>query len=212
MKIFRLPIDKLKICDIIGDKEVRELKIKKFDNIWVMGLILCGVILISLYVLKIFFPSFVVETAQNDKICKIGKYIDTHKWAWYIASSILSFIVMSLLCCCACRKKTLNWKELVIIAADIAFMYIVKAFLPKYYTAFNYISMILLPCIMRAKLLPTTITFVSLILVQTFTLEVRNIGLMITDCNFATLLILVIDVYMFQILLYLAMNCKREEM
>lgn len=119
---------------------------------------------------------------------------------------------MSLLCCCACRKKTLNWKELVIIAADIAFMYIVKAFLPKYYTAFNYISMILLPCIMRAKLLPTTITFVSLILVQTFTLEVRNIGLMITDCNFATLLILVIDVYMFQILLYLAMNYKREEM
>lgn len=212
MKIFRLPIDKLKICDIIGDKEVRELKIKKFDNIWVMGLILCGVILISLYVLKIFFPSFVVETAQSEKICEIGKYIDTHKWAWYTASSILSFIVMSLLCCCACRKKTLNWKELVIIAADITFMYIVKAFLPKYYTAFNYISMILLPCIMQAKLLPTTITFVSLILVQTFTLEVRNIGLMITDCNFATSLILVIDVYMFQILLYLAMNYKREEM
>lgn len=37
MKIFRLPIDKLKFCDIIGDKEVRELKIKKFDNIWIMG-------------------------------------------------------------------------------------------------------------------------------------------------------------------------------
>lgn len=71
--------------------------------------------------------------------------------------------------------------------------------------------MILLPCIMGAKLIPTTITFVSLILVQTFTLEIRNIGVMITDYNFATLLILVIDVYMFQILLYLAMNYKREE-
>ena len=105
MKIFRLPIDKLKFCDIIGDKEVRELKIKKFDNIWIMVLILCGVILISLYVLKILFPSFVVETAQNDKICKIGKYIDTHKWAWYTASSILSFIVMSLLLKDGCKVE-----------------------------------------------------------------------------------------------------------
>lgn len=176
-----------------------------------MGLILCGAILVFLYVLKIFFPSFVVETAQSEKICKIGNYIDTHQWAWYLASFVLSFIVMSLLCCSACRKKSLNWKELLIICADIVIMYLIKAFAAKYYTALNYVSMILLPCIMGATLIPTTITFVSLILVQTFTLEIRNIGVMITDYNFATLLILVIDVYMFQILLYLAMNYKREE-
>ena len=42
------------------------MKIKKFDNIWIMGLILCGAILVFLYMLKIFFPSFVVETAQSD--------------------------------------------------------------------------------------------------------------------------------------------------
>ena len=176
-----------------------------------MGLILCGAILVFLHVLKIFFPSFVVETAQSEKICKIGNYIDTHRWAWYLASFVLSFIVMSLLCCSACRKKSLNWKELLIICADIVIMYLIKAFAAKYYTALNYVSMILLPCIMGATLMPTTITFVSLILVQTFTLEIRNIGVMITDYNFATLLILVIDVYMFQILLYLAMNYKREE-
>ena len=187
------------------------MKIKRFDNIWIMGLILCGAILVFLYVLKIFFPSFVVETAQSEKICKIGNYIDTHQWAWYLASFVLSFIVMSLLCCSACRKKSLNWKELLIICADIVIMYLIKAFAAKYYTALNYVSMILLPCIMGATLIPTTITFVSLILVQTFTLEIRNIGVMITDYNFATLLILVIDVYMFQILLYLAMNYKREE-
>lgn len=187
------------------------MKIKKFDNIWIMGLILCGAILVFLYVLKIFFPSFVVETAQSEKICKIGNYIDTHQWAWYLASFVLSFIVMSLLCCSACRKKSLNWKELLIICADIVIMYLIKAFAAKYYTALNYVSMILLPCIMGATLIPTTITFVSLILVQTFTLEIRNIGVMITDYNFATLLILVIDVYMFQILLYLAMNYKWEE-
>lgn len=187
------------------------MKIKKFDNIWIMGLILCGAILVFLYVLKIFFPSFVVETAQSEKICKIGNYIDTHQWAWYLASFVLSFIVMSLLCCSACRKKSLKWKELLIICADIVIMYLIKAFAAKYYTALNYVSMILLPCIMGATLIPTTITFVSLILVQTFTLEIRNIGIMITDYNFATLLILVIDVYMFQILLYLAMNYKWEE-
>lgn len=195
-------------CDIIGDKEVRELKIKKFDNIWVMGLILCGVILISLYVLKIFFPSFVVETAQNDKICKIGKYIDTHKWAWYLASSVLSFLSYYLICCACCRRSKVTIIEMLLIVATIGIGYLVKRFLPAYYSAINYISLIALPCIMKAKLKPTAIVFSSVNLVQIFTLEIRNIKTMIADYNFATLLILLIDVYMFEALLYFAFTYK----
>lgn len=88
------------------------MKIKRFENVWIMGLILSGVILLSLYILKLIFPSFVVETAQNEQICKIGRYIDTHKWAWYLASSILSFTVYYLSCCACCRNRsTVNATE-----------------------------------------------------------------------------------------------------
>lgn len=87
------------------------MKIKRFENVWIMGLILSGAILIFLYILKLIFPSFVIETAQNEQICKIGRYIDTHKWAWYLASSILSFTLYYLSCCACCRKKRLSTKR-----------------------------------------------------------------------------------------------------
>jgi hypothetical protein len=89
-------------------------------------------------------------------------------------------------------------------------MFLVKEFMPQYYTTLNYITMILLPCIMKAKLLPTTIVFTSLNLLQLFTLEIRGLMLMITDFNFATALVLLIDAYILQILLYLALNYKKE--
>ena len=69
------------------------MKIKRFDNLWLMGLILCAVILVAVYVLKIFFPHFVIEVAQIESVTVVGHYIDTHKWAWYLASFVLSFFV-----------------------------------------------------------------------------------------------------------------------
>lgn len=44
------------------------MRVKRFNNKWIMGLILCGAILIVLYIAKLIFPSFVVETAQNERI------------------------------------------------------------------------------------------------------------------------------------------------
>lgn len=43
------------------------MKIKRFDNIWIMGLILSGTILVVLYIVKLLFPSFIIETAQKRK-------------------------------------------------------------------------------------------------------------------------------------------------
>ena len=52
------------------------MKIKRFDNIWIMGLILSGTILVVLYVVKLLFPSFIIATVQTEKICLIGHYRD----------------------------------------------------------------------------------------------------------------------------------------
>ena len=176
-----------------------------------MGLILTGAILVLFYIAKIFFPEFVVEVAQIERITVIGSYIDTHKWAWYFVSSILSFITYYLLCCACASKKKLNVKEIFIIIVGIAIIYLCKEFLPKYYTTINYISMIALPCLTNGKMLNSTICFTALNLLQIFTLEIRNIVLMVATYNYATFTILTIDYYILQFLLYFFFNTKKGE-
>ena len=112
------------------------MKIKRFDNIWIMGLILSGTILVVLYVVKLLFPSFIIETAQNEKICLIGNYIDTHEWAWFLSSTVLSFVSYYFLCCACYGKTKLSLIELGIILVAIIIGYLIRKFLnASYYTA-----------------------------------------------------------------------------
>lgn len=187
------------------------MKIKRFDNLWLMGLILCAVILVAVYVLKIFFPHFVIEVAQIESVTVVGHYIDTHKWAWYLASFVLSFFVYYFHCAACCKKKFLTIKESLIVIVTVLILFVIKEFLPNQYTSTNISSMILLPLIMKGDFKATTIVFIVINFVQTLTLEIRNLGLMIIDYNFATLLVLIIDTYIVQILLYLALNYKNKE-
>ena len=99
--------------------------------------------------LKIFFPQFVIEVAQIDSITRIGHYIDTHKWAWYVATFAFSFIAYYFVCCASCKRQKLNIKEIGIIVATIVLLFIIKEFLPYQYTAVNISSLILLPYIMK---------------------------------------------------------------
>ena len=111
------------------------MKIKRFDNIWIMGLILSGTILVVLYVVKLLSPSFIIETAQNEKICLIGNYIDTHEWAWFLSSTVLSFVSYYFLCCACCRKTKLSLIELGIILVAIIIGYLTRKFLNSSYYA-----------------------------------------------------------------------------
>lgn len=186
------------------------MKIKKFDNIWLMGIILASALILGIYILKIFFPNLVIETAQVDSITRIGHYIDTHKWAWYIASFFLSFFVCYFTFCACCRKKALTIKETVITIVAIILLYIVKEFLPNQYTSLNISIMVFLPMLFKGDFKATAICFISTNFLQTITGEIRNIMAMISDFNFATLLIVMIDYYIFIFLLYCLFNYKKE--
>lgn len=187
------------------------MKIKRFDNLWTMGVILSAVILLSVYLLKIFIPEFVVEVAQIKSITKVGHYIDTHKWAWYLASGILSFVCYYFYCGACCERKTFNLKECLLMVVAIFILFIVERFFPKQYSPLNNLSMLLLPLLFKGKFKNTVICFGSLNLLQTITLEIRNLSYLIANYNFATLIILMIDVYIFQVLLYFVFNFKNKE-
>lgn len=187
------------------------MKIKRFDNLWLMGLILCAVILVAVYVLKIFFPHFVIEVAQVESVTVVGHYIDTHKWAWYLSSFVLSFFVYYLHCGACCGKTKLTLKECLIIVGAILVGYAIKDYLPAQYTAINFITLVLLPFLMNGSFKNTVICFSTVMLLQTITLEIRGLSIMISDYNYATLLILMIDIYIFQVLLYFLFNYKKGE-
>lgn len=187
------------------------MKVKRFENLWLMGLILSAVMLGAIYILKIFLPHFVIEVAHTEQICRIGRYIDTHKLVWYVASFVLSFFIYYFLCCASCGKKKLSIKEVVLICLVFSFGYVLREFANEYYTMYNYVSMIICPCICKGKLFNTTVCFTSLMLLQSITLSIRNLSVLISDFNFATLIVLMLDYYILAFLLYQFFNYKKEK-
>ena len=187
------------------------MKVKRFKNLWTMGLILSAVILGAIYLLKIFMPHFVIGVAHIDRIVEIGHYIDTHKWAWYLATFIITYISYYFICGASCGIKKLNLNQNLIIVLTIIILFLTKEFLVAQYTAFNFISMILLPLIFSGKFKNTVVVFSFVNLIQTITLEIRGLNLMIADYNYATFTILMIDVYILEALLYFLFNFEKEK-
>lgn len=187
------------------------MKVKRFDNLWLMGLILSAVMIGAIYLLKILCPHFVIEIAHNEQICAIGRYIDTHKWAWYLATFFISYFVYFFYCCACCSKKNLSIKENLIICATIIILFFIKEFLPAQYTQVNLITMVFFPFLFNGIFKNTVICYSFVNLLQTITLEIRGLSLMIIDYNFATFMILTIDAYILDILFYCLFNNRKEK-
>lgn len=195
------------------------MKIKKFKNLWTMGLIIFGAILTAFYLAKLIFPEFVVELAQIESVVKFGEYVDTHKWAYYLFSFIVSFIAGYFYCGACCRKKRLQFKDLCMIAIMVVSLIAIESLLLQYYVVFNTILMLGVPTLIcltdkqtDVKYLYSTVgTFTFYYLAQLFSLEIRNLATMITFSNSATLTILLIDVYIWAILLYNYFNFKENK-
>lgn len=186
------------------------MKVKRFENLWLMGLILSAVMLGAIYILKIFLPHFVIEVAHVESIVQLGHYIDTHQWAWYLATFVISYFVYFFYCCACCSKNKLHTKEHLIIVITIIALFVIKNYMPMQYTAINLISMLVLPLIFGGIFKNTVVCFSVVNLLQTLTVEIRGLSFMIIDFNFATFLILTIDVYIIEVLLYFLFNYKKE--
>lgn len=195
------------------------MKIKKFNNLWTMGLIIFGAILVTFYVLKRVCPEFIIGIAEIPSIVKFGKYVDTHLWAYYIVNFTLCYIGGYIYYCACCRKSKLNLKQSLIVAGFIIFSLILQKVAINVYTPFNYVMAILVPfTILLTENNLTKETFKSTvacfsvdILAQALSMEIRNIIIMTTQVNIATLTILLIDTWIWRILLYCYFNSKKQK-
>lgn len=92
------------------------IKIKRFNNLWTMGLILCGILLIVFYISKIFFPEWIVGVAETPEIVKFGEFVDSHWWAYYLFTFATSYIGGYVYTCACCKQRVLNkWDNLIVV-------------------------------------------------------------------------------------------------
>ena len=196
------------------------MKIKRLNNLWTMGLIIFGAILITFYILKIACPEFIVGIAEIPAIVAFGTYVDTHLWAYIIFSFVVAYVGLYLFCCACCRKKVLNWKENLILIAFIAFSFVLRFWLTDLYSPYLYATCILIPFIMLAinknltkeTFISTAICFVVDIMAQALSMEIRNITILATQINSATITILLIDTLIWRALLYCYFNYKNKKL
>ena len=180
------------------------MQIKKFNNMWLMGIILSGIILAALYLIKFIAPGAIVQVAEIEPIVRLGEYVDTHQWAYYLFTGAISFIVGCIYCCACCRKKHLSWLEHLVVLAEVILLFVIQKFLPEYYLSLNLICMAILPAIICAIskcqdakcIYSTAITFTVHSVAQLVSLAIRGLSMYIHYPNSATLYILVIDVFM----------------
>lgn len=192
------------------------MKIKKFNNLWTMGLIICAVLLVAIYALKLIVPDFVVGVAEVDAVVKFGEYVDTHEWAFYLFGFITSFATYYFYCCASCRKKYLGWRDVCIISLVTIILFVVERFALQWYFVLNITSLIVCPaliCSLDKKtdikyLYSTAICFAFENIAEVGSLMIRDLEFQISHPNIATYTILSIDGFIWLVLLYNYYNFK----
>lgn len=194
------------------------MKIKKFKNLWTMGLLLTGGILITFYILKLACPQFIVGVAELPAIVTLGTFVDSHKWAYFLYNVIIGSLGAYIYCGACCRKyKFKLYSYGVIVLANILLSTINLVY-PNYYTAFNYLIFIITPfilcvlekCVTSTTFISTVVCFSVDIVSQILSAEIRNLFILATHINSATMTILLIDTWIWRFLLLSFFNCRKE--
>lgn len=195
------------------------MKVKRFNNLWAMGLVLCGIILVALYLIKILFPSFIIGLAEIPSIVSFGEFVDTNLWAYYLVNGLVSIFVAYMLCCIACLKTKLNLYQTLLCFVCTIILFIIQTFAIEIYVEFNYAIMVIVPivCVKMDKntnikcLYALGSTLSTFWISQALTIKIRDISVLINYPNTATFLVLMLDTFIWLILFYLYYNYKGEK-
>ena len=168
------------------------------------------IFLAGLYVLKIFFPEEFVMAIENERLVKIGTYIDSHKWAYYLFGIITSFITYTLYCGAVCRKWVLTWWNYLVILAVIGVSILLSHYDMNLYTGLSYASFVFLPAIFGSDIKRVGVAYSIHLFSQSTTLTIRNIVIYMTNINSLILYVVGFESFLWLLLLYTLFNYKKE--
>jgi hypothetical protein len=180
-------------------------------KVFVSMLALCVTFLAGLYIAKIFFPQEFMMSIQNERIIKIGTYIDTHKWLYYVCCGITAFITYYLYCCASSGRIRLAWYEILEIVGVIVVIRAISFYDDTLATAIELASFLFLPYLLKGKLKNCAITYTVHTISQGLSLSIRSLPLYLHSANFITFLFMTFECYFWLILNCIIMNYQNKE-
>lgn len=172
---------------------------------------LCVAFLAGLYILKIFFPQEFMMSIQNERIIKIGNYIDNHKWLYYICMAMPPYITYVLYCCACSHRLNLKWQEHLIVLAVVILSRAINFYDTNLATALSITSFLFLPAIMKGNIKTSAIVYTIHTFAQALSLSIRDLPIYLINVNFLTSILMVFDGYLWVILCYIIFNYKEKE-
>jgi hypothetical protein len=180
-------------------------------KVFVSMLTLCIVFLAGLYIAKIFFPQEFMMSIQNERIVKIGTYIDNNKWLYYICCGITSYLTYYLYCCACSHRLTLKWEEHLMIFGVVVLSRAVNFYDENLATALSVTSFLFLPALMNGYLKTSAIVYTIHGFAQVLSLGIRNLPMYLHSINFITTFCFGIECYLWLALSYIIFNYKKKE-
>lgn len=167
--------------------------------------------LISDYILKFFFPEEFVMMIENENIVAIGAFIDARPWLTEICDIIFTFITYWLYIGAVTQKPCLTLKEVIMVTIAIVATHTAYYFDANLCSALSVAFMIAIPAISDARLRPVAIVFTIHSISQILATSIRSLPTLLTNVNYATILLMAFESYFWLLLFYLHYNIKKEE-
>jgi len=174
-------------------------------------IILMVAFLVAIYLAKLISPAWIVGIASTPDIISVGTFVDSHWWIRISIGLIFCFVTLWFYSCAVLRKWYLNWKELIAVFISVFILSLIGEFMSQYSVWANIMVMIIIPTIFKANMIDFAFVCGIHFSAQIFSLGIRDIGLLTPSYNFATLLILAVDVYIWLGLLYAFQNYRKKE-
>ena len=168
-------------------------------------------ILAFFLVVKLFFGEWVAIVVTNDKLVKIGVFIDNHFWAYQAVAFLFTLLTYWIYLCACSKQWYLHWKQIAWILPILVVLQLVKIYYPTQGMVLDYCAMFALPYFLHSEYKSTLFVFIAHCLSQMVSLYVRNIPVTPIMYNSMSMIILMIDQYIWLLLYYFYQNKYKKE-
>lgn len=168
------------------------------------------VFLLACYILKIFFPQQFVMVIQNQAIVKAGNYVDEHLWLTIMLACITSFLTYFLYTCAVTHKWCINWKELIAILVIVGAVQGLYEWDATLAGGVSLIGFFIIPMISKPSVRDVAVVFSVHYMAQLLSTLIRGLPHLLTQVNYATIFLMMIEGYFWLLLFYFYFNYKRR--
>lgn len=162
--------------------------------------------LIAFKIISLGFKDWFVIKVTNEKFLRMGEYLDTHAWLGNVVCYLCSLVTYFLYFGAVCKTWVLPKKHALIALATATIAELLEVILPSVGCYLGTAIMILLPYIFGADYRQVAIVFTLHYVGQLLLLNIRQLPMFLIGTKLATQLVLLIDNYLWLLLLYMYAN------